>query len=248
MADPKLRFKRSSVPGKIPNETQVPLGEIALNTYDGKLFASKNVGIGTTVFVVNPWNVGAGTDTYNTFFNVGNVGVGTTNPTSKLQIQGDVNVSGVITASGGINAPLYVDESEDDNIYYNIPFLDTTGGGNTYRLMQVDDGGLQFNPGANVLAAVNIYTERITPNSGSTNLTLSNFALTGGITIRAVTGNVGVGTTNPTSRLQVQGDANVSGALTATNAINSLTDVQINGVSVLTTASNDAVALAIALG
>ena len=99
MADPKVRFKRSSVPGKIPNETQVPLGEIALNTYDGKLFASKNVGIGTTVFVVNPWNVGAGTDAYDINFTAGNVGIGSTLPTSKLSVSGDGRFTGVVTAT-----------------------------------------------------------------------------------------------------------------------------------------------------
>ncbi len=99
MSDPKLKFKRSSVPGKIPTETQVPLGEIAINTYDAKIFASKNVGIGTTVFVVNPWNVGAGTDAYDINFTIGNVGMGTTNPTSKLSVTGNVNVTGVVTAT-----------------------------------------------------------------------------------------------------------------------------------------------------
>ena len=42
--------------------------------------------------------------------------------------------------------------------------------------------------------------------------------------------------------LYVQGTTNVTGA------INSETDVQVGGTSVLTTAQNDAVALAIALG
>ena len=47
---------------------------------------------------------------------------------------------------------------------------------------------------------------------------------------------VGIGTTNPAHKLDVYG------------AINSTDDVKINGTSVLTTAENDAVALAIALG
>jgi len=99
MADPKIKLKRSAVSGKIPTPDQVPLGELALNTFDAKLYASKNVGIGTTVFAVNPWSVGLGTNTYDTYFTEGNVGISTANPTSKLQVIGDVRIVGTVTAT-----------------------------------------------------------------------------------------------------------------------------------------------------
>ena len=59
-----------------------------------------------------------------------------------------------------------------------------------------------------------------------------------------IANSVGINTTTPQGRyaLYVQGTTNVTGA------INSETDVQVGGTSVLTTAQNDAVALAIALG
>jgi hypothetical protein len=50
MADPNIRIKRSSVPGKRPTVNDLPLGELGLNTYDAELFARRErVGIGTEV-------------------------------------------------------------------------------------------------------------------------------------------------------------------------------------------------------
>ena len=107
MPDPIIKIKRSSVPGKIPTIASLPLGELALNTNDGKVYIQQDsVGIGSTVIVVNSWSVGLGSDTYNTFFTKGNVGVGSTSPTSKLDIVGDVKVVGVVTASNFVGNAL----------------------------------------------------------------------------------------------------------------------------------------------
>ena len=38
-----VKIKRSAVPGKVPLTTDVQLGELAINSYDGKLFLKKNV-------------------------------------------------------------------------------------------------------------------------------------------------------------------------------------------------------------
>ena len=99
MTSPNIRIKRSAVSGKIPTAGDLPLGELALNTYDATFYASKNVGIGTTVFVVNPWSVGLGSTAYNTFFTVGSVGIGTTAPTSSLHVVGNTLVTGIVTAT-----------------------------------------------------------------------------------------------------------------------------------------------------
>lgn len=39
----KLQIKRSSVPGKVPTTADLDLGELAINTYDGKAYMKKNV-------------------------------------------------------------------------------------------------------------------------------------------------------------------------------------------------------------
>ena len=66
---------------------------------------------------------------------------------------------GSISLIGGLSVgitsganKILIDESEDDNASYNIPFSDHAGiGGNGYQGLQVDNGGLMFNPGANRL-------------------------------------------------------------------------------------------------
>jgi len=68
MATP-FRLKRSSVTGKRPALTDLQIGELALNFYDGHLFAERDtggVGIGTTIALLTPWreNFGGGSITY----------------------------------------------------------------------------------------------------------------------------------------------------------------------------------------
>ena len=68
MATP-FRLKRSSVTGKRPALSDVQIGELAFNFYDGHLFAERDtggVGIGTTVALLTPWieKFGGGAITY----------------------------------------------------------------------------------------------------------------------------------------------------------------------------------------
>ena len=57
MATP-IRIKRSAVSGKRPTLEQLGKGELAINLYDGHLFAERDtegVGIGTTITLLTPW-------------------------------------------------------------------------------------------------------------------------------------------------------------------------------------------------
>ena len=64
MADPNIRIKRSSVPGKRPTVEQLSSGELALNTYDAELFARRErTGIGTDIV-----RIGAGTTVTNVLY------------------------------------------------------------------------------------------------------------------------------------------------------------------------------------
>jgi hypothetical protein len=50
MALPSVKIRRSATPGKAPTTEQVALGELAINTHDGKIFLKTDVG-GTETIV-----------------------------------------------------------------------------------------------------------------------------------------------------------------------------------------------------
>ncbi len=59
-----IKLRRSSVPGRIPTIDQLQLGEIALNTYDGKLFLKQNIGGTETIVAVGETSSIAATASY----------------------------------------------------------------------------------------------------------------------------------------------------------------------------------------
>ena len=110
------------------------------------------------------------------------------------------------------------------------------GGGNFTTLASVSGLNLIFDSNNNDNNGLVI-------GSGSTNTSLMTTHM-----VVSHVGNVGIGSTIPTALLDVDGDVKVSGITTSTGVINSQTDIRINNVSVIETALNDAVAMAIALG
>src|SRR6056300_645249 len=186
MAAPIVRIKRSSQAGKIPTNSQLLLGELAINTTDGKVYIEQErggVGVGTTVIAVNPWNVGLGGDAYDINFTAGDVGVGTDNPTRKLDVE-------IQTANGAVGSVL---DSHPIAEFINL-----------------SDGaprGLEIGSPAD-----SIYSPVYLKVSGTSN----RFAILDQHNDENFTildnGNVGIGTTNSTQKLDVDGNLRVTGA------------------------------------
>lgn len=89
-----VKVKQSSVSGKVPTTAQLALGELAVNTYDGKLFMKKNVG--GTESVVDLTASAAG---------VASFSGGTTGLTPATASTGAVTLGGTLgIANGGTGA------------------------------------------------------------------------------------------------------------------------------------------------
>ena len=135
MANPVIQIKRSAVAGKIPTASNLQLGELAVNTYDGKVYLKQDqggVGVGTTVIAINPWSVGLGSNTYNAYFTSGNIGIGSTTPSSTLSVVGNTLVTGIVTASGGFN--LGISSAGTTITAGPITSLNFVGSGNTFSV------------------------------------------------------------------------------------------------------------------
>lgn len=87
-----IKLKRSAVQGKAPTTSDLELGELALNTFDGKLFAEVNTGVSTVV------EIGSHLTNQNVT-GVSTVGILTV--TNNANIDGTLHVGGVQVSGGG---------------------------------------------------------------------------------------------------------------------------------------------------
>ena len=91
-----VKLKRSAVASKVPLTTDLQLGELALNTYDGKLFTLKNDGTASVV------QIGAGSVT--------SIATGTGLTGGPITTSGTVSLANTtVTAGSYTNSNITVD-------------------------------------------------------------------------------------------------------------------------------------------
>ena len=138
-----FKLKRSAVASKRPGITDLELGELALNTYDGFLY-SETTGAGSTVSLLTPWQEKYGQGSI--YYTGGFVGIGTTVAPALLTLRGTGgNTSGLRLENGA---------NEFVNFKFNNNNADSTFSINYGGTGQSD---IQINHNGNVI---------ISPNSG----------------------------------------------------------------------------------
>jgi len=91
-----IKLKRTSVQGKIPTTSQIDLGELAINTYDGRIFFEKDNGVETIQEILTTNSPSTGS------YNVGAISASNDITASNLFLSGNANIDGNVTLGGNI--------------------------------------------------------------------------------------------------------------------------------------------------
>ena len=106
MAAPKIRIKRTSVPGKFPEVGQLDLGELAINTYEGKLFLKQNQNGVETIVDVGSATTLAGSNGQFQFNNNGEYGASPNLSWDGFYVNAtNLKLLGTLTANGSTGSP-----------------------------------------------------------------------------------------------------------------------------------------------
>ena len=210
MTNPKIKFKRSSIEGKAPTISDLPLGEIAINTFDGRVYTARSTDSGVTTSIVNlsginVWDSSTPVGFANTLNFTGSAitGIAFTVGIATITISTSANPS-----SKTISSFICTEGQTGFSTTYTAGYIDVFLNGvrlSESEFLASDGNNITLDVGASLNDVVDII--KYEPD-----LSDSYWTLTGTDIYRY--SNVGINTI-PTADLDVVGDVLVSGIVTA---------------------------------
>jgi len=205
----QVKLRRSSVAGNKPTTTQLELGELAINTNDGKLYFEKSSSLGESIqeiIVTDAWNTGS------------------------------INISGSVTISGSITATSFTGSLLGTASYARQALSSSYANNATsasYALTSTSASFATTASYANIAtsasySATSSYANNFTVAGTLTAQTLIVQTVTSSIIYASGSNQLGdatndtqllIGTTKITGSLQVTGSSNLSGSLNVSNGI-----------------------------
>ena len=180
-----IKLKRTAVQGKIPTTSNLDLGELAINTHDGRIFFQKDDGTLSIqeILTTNSQNSGS--------FNLtGAISA------SSLSISGDSFIGGNLTLGGNIT----IGDASTDSVTVTAQFSGSL----------IPDGNEIYDLGSAAKKWNNTYTKNlITTNITATSFT-GSIAATNGI----ISGSSQLTSSFDSRYLNVTGEGNISGSFT----------------------------------
>lgn len=185
------------------NATQLLIGGTALSTSTGGGFAASN-----------------GSITYS----LCNVGIGKSNPSVPLDVVGNVNVTGLLTVSNmSIPGTLTVVNATECNITSsNLTANTVTINSNLTFSQNISVGGLTLVRGLGSNTSITTAVPGYTFCNNNSNINVGPSSYSNAVVVSGTNGYVGVANSNPQYPLDVVGNANFSGNISASA-------LQING-------------------
>lgn len=119
MASPKIKIKRTAVAGKVPTTSQLDLGELAINTTDGKLFLKKFYNNIESIVDVGSATTLAGNSGEFQFNDNGSYGASPNLTYDGFNVTAtDLKLVGTLTANGSTGASGYVLSSTGSGVQW----------------------------------------------------------------------------------------------------------------------------------